>query len=369
MANEPDPAVSPIDSAGPSSRGAPLSLLWATAVVLGALLLLWQFGSTVWRVLIPLATMAAYVAVGRSRARTGLQDFADSVYFMGFLWSVWVLVVGTAFSSHGQPLRADELQSLFGYSLITTGAGMFARNILLQHDADSRSLTEAEDPMEGARRLGRALNHAATHAEAASARLQVALKAFQHDIQASSDAFRSAAQTAGVDGALAVKREMELAGAAISQALRAPLPPAEEIATSLGRLAVTLDETTAVLKDDFSALRRAVTSATSKTGAKWEEASAALVDGAERARDASQMMQAAAGSTAAAVASLASLTQEVLDLTRTIAVMKEDIGSATAAARAHVQVELEHADSAMGDLRVAAEALFQATRELAHRLR
>ena len=60
-------------------------------------------------------------------ARVG--QLADSVYFLGFLWTLWALI--DSFVIH--PLSiAEAVFRAFGYALITTASGMFLRLALLQ---------------------------------------------------------------------------------------------------------------------------------------------------------------------------------------------------------------------------------------------
>lgn len=60
-------------------------------------------------------------------ARIG--QLADSVYFLGFLWTLWALI--DSFVIH-QLSIAEAVFRAFGYALVTTASGMFLRLALLQ---------------------------------------------------------------------------------------------------------------------------------------------------------------------------------------------------------------------------------------------
>ena len=61
------------------------------------------------------------------RARLG--QLADSLYFLGFLWTLWALI--DSFVIHQMSI-AEAVFRAFGYALVTTALGMFLRLLLLQ---------------------------------------------------------------------------------------------------------------------------------------------------------------------------------------------------------------------------------------------
>jgi len=91
------------------------------------------------RMLTPLGAMAMFVAFGLSRSRFSTPRLADSIYFMGFLWTLWALIDVLVFSAQ---LRAQDLYRAFGYALIATASGMFIRLALLQF---YRTIDDQED--------------------------------------------------------------------------------------------------------------------------------------------------------------------------------------------------------------------------------
>ena len=104
---------------------------WMTATVAGAVLVSIISERTPFlRMTGPLVVMALYVSFALSRSRFSTSKVADSVYFMGFLWTLWalidLLIIG------GSKLGAQDLYVAFGYALTATAAGMFCRLSILQ---------------------------------------------------------------------------------------------------------------------------------------------------------------------------------------------------------------------------------------------
>jgi hypothetical protein len=146
-----------------------LALAWMAAAIAGALAIRFLPDAAWWRSLAPLAAMGSYLAFALTRARYSTPRVADSVYFMGFLWTLWALI--SVLLWHPQ-LKAQQLYVAFGYALVTTAAGMFARLSLLQF---YRTLEDQEDQAtdqidDGIRRIAGELE--LTHASLVSLRSQ-----------------------------------------------------------------------------------------------------------------------------------------------------------------------------------------------------
>lgn len=108
-----------------------LALAWITAEILGAIAIAVapeSFGG--WRMVPPLCFMAIYLTFAFTRSRFNTERVADSAYFMGFWWTLWALI--DLLVLHGQDMKAEKLYTTFGYALVTTAAGMFARLAILQ---------------------------------------------------------------------------------------------------------------------------------------------------------------------------------------------------------------------------------------------
>jgi hypothetical protein len=121
------------------AEGAQLPSLWALFALLGAFAVSFTPSSNVTaRLGLPIALMLAYLLIAYKRAsfaatqilRTArIGQLADSLYFLGFLWTLWALIDSLVFK---QKTARDAVFIIFGYALVTTAAGMFLRLLLLQ---------------------------------------------------------------------------------------------------------------------------------------------------------------------------------------------------------------------------------------------
>jgi hypothetical protein len=95
----------------------------------------------------PLLVMAAYIAVGLARKKGDLSDekFADSCYYMGFIFTITSLV----FSLFDLPQIGDRINLIavrFGAAMISTAAGLAVRVYLVSFRQDATdALHIAED--------------------------------------------------------------------------------------------------------------------------------------------------------------------------------------------------------------------------------
>lgn len=92
------------------------------------------------RLAAPVLIMAFYALDGSRHARrekeqapllysARIGQLADSLYFLGFLWTLWALI--DCFVIHQMSI-AHAVFRAFGYALVTTASGMFLRLLLLQ---------------------------------------------------------------------------------------------------------------------------------------------------------------------------------------------------------------------------------------------
>jgi hypothetical protein len=92
------------------------------------------------RLAAPVIIMAIYALDGSRYARrekeqapllyaARIGQLADSLYFLGFLWTLWALI--DCFVIHQMSI-AQAVFRAFGYALVTTASGMFLRLLLLQ---------------------------------------------------------------------------------------------------------------------------------------------------------------------------------------------------------------------------------------------
>ena len=101
-----------------------LPIIWLVVVVIGAIIIssVRQIGLI--RSLLPIFAMIFYCVYGRLITTKNASRFADSIYFMGFLWTLYALIDALIIR---QGAEITDIRTAFGYALITTGAGMFLR--------------------------------------------------------------------------------------------------------------------------------------------------------------------------------------------------------------------------------------------------
>src|SRR4051812_25500926 len=113
-----------------------LGIAWAISVLLGALMISANGSSSPGRLIIPVAILLGYAVFVYNRSTslfaastpafqsTIVAQLADSMYFMGFVWTLWALI--DSFVIHRID-SSDAIFRTFGYALVTTAVGMFCR--------------------------------------------------------------------------------------------------------------------------------------------------------------------------------------------------------------------------------------------------
>jgi hypothetical protein len=188
-----------------------LAVAWMSAAVLGSIAISLVPESTgVIRMLLPLVIMCVYVGFALTRVRFSTPKVADSVYFLGFLWTLWALIdvlVGK------QGLKAAELYVAFGYALTATAAGMFLRLALLQF---FRTIDDQEEE---------AVDSLDVHVAKLTAELQVCQQAAAALTTSAGDALERwhqeflARSTKAVDAVTRMSGDFSSAGASLTGAL------------------------------------------------------------------------------------------------------------------------------------------------------
>ncbi|HEU0140962.1 MAG TPA: hypothetical protein VFQ79_14660 [Bryobacteraceae bacterium] len=120
-------------------EGQKLGFYWAIAAIVGAASISASAAEKPQRLLLPILIMIAYAWAGYRNARFSashpalhsarVAQLADSVYFLGFLWTLWALIDSFVLKSMS---GAQGVFRVFGYALVTTATGMFLRLLLLQ---------------------------------------------------------------------------------------------------------------------------------------------------------------------------------------------------------------------------------------------
>lgn len=111
-----------------------LGTAWLCATLAGVLALVYsamsQFSRT-FTVVVLIVFLVAYAGYGSSLRRKNTIQFADSLYYMGFLWALFALIA--AFVVWPAPkLTVDAVLTTFGYALVTTFCGMLLRILVVQ---------------------------------------------------------------------------------------------------------------------------------------------------------------------------------------------------------------------------------------------
>jgi hypothetical protein len=78
--------------------------------------------------------LVVYAAYGSSLRKKNTAKFADSLYYMGFLWALFALIA-TFVVWPAPKLTADAVLTTFGYALVTTFCGMLLRLLVIQFHA------------------------------------------------------------------------------------------------------------------------------------------------------------------------------------------------------------------------------------------
>jgi chaperonin cofactor prefoldin len=122
-----------------SSHSAPrghirLGAAWLCATLAGVLALVYstisQFSRTS-TMLGLIVLLLAYAAYGYSLRKKNTLQFADSLYYMGFLWALFALIA-TFVLWPAPKLTANSVLTTFGYALVTTFCGMLLRLLIIQ---------------------------------------------------------------------------------------------------------------------------------------------------------------------------------------------------------------------------------------------
>ena len=147
---EDDQESMPSDDSFEQSR-LKVAIAWSCATVAGIGTLAYSSFSewpSVPTMLVLGVLLAAYAGYGYSIEQKDRVQFADSLYYMGFLWGLFALIA--AFVIWPAPkLTADAVLTAFGYALTATFSGMLLRLAMLQfHDTSSDRVMRAHDAID-----------------------------------------------------------------------------------------------------------------------------------------------------------------------------------------------------------------------------
>jgi hypothetical protein len=108
-----------------------LAVIWLACLVSGSVALLLRRAdaiATVEGVLLPCLILLIYFFFGIREKNKNTAKFADSLYFMGFLWTLAALIDAVV----SEEMKVNTVFQAFGYALSTTGLGMALRVAVLQ---------------------------------------------------------------------------------------------------------------------------------------------------------------------------------------------------------------------------------------------
>lgn len=135
MPDPDDPEESGLSSDRSGLQGhVKLGAAWLCATLAGVIALVYstisQFSRTS-TMLGLIVLLVAYAAYGYSLRKKNTLQFADSLYYMGFLWALFALIATFVFWP-APKMTADAVLTTFGYALVTTFCGMFLRLLIIQ---------------------------------------------------------------------------------------------------------------------------------------------------------------------------------------------------------------------------------------------
>ena len=134
-----------------------ISLRIAFLLVLGAgtlgILVGWWMRSVLITLVIPLACITAYLALGIAEDRNNVSNaqFADSLYYLGFLFTLIALTISLMALGFEEGYEISDLVARFGLALMTTVVGLGVRIYLTNfHGTFEDSMANAEAALERA---------------------------------------------------------------------------------------------------------------------------------------------------------------------------------------------------------------------------
>jgi hypothetical protein len=260
-------------------RNKALGVAWVMAALAGAICISLTESIQPSRLLAPVAVMAiygiySYNVLQTMAKRAGLSDaykrnvaaqIADSLYFIGFLWTLWALIDSFLLKTTNEPTAVFRT---FAYALVTTALGMFCRLTILQFRYTA--VDQASSAQETIEELLNKFAVAVGLAENSIVRFRSELVAAQVVIKDASEASRDAllalpatieaVQTAAVSAVQVVSaesiKESRAAITATAAALREELGKA--INGIVGKLTDGLASETKSLKENVADVSRSL---------------------------------------------------------------------------------------------------------------
>lgn len=221
LENQSVPALDGVQA--PSRRARPrrgliahrLGWAWLVFFLMGTVAIVVYRADQPSRMAVPVLLIFLYFLYGLNFRQRSNVKFADSLYFMGFLWTL-VALIDALFSG----LTASTVFKAFGYALITTAAGMFCRILVLQfQETTSDVLAEANEEIDRgvarlAEELGRATDVVARFRTSLEAQIDDQVRALGRSL----DSVRATLVSANAEAAGFIKGRVELSLKALDEA-------------------------------------------------------------------------------------------------------------------------------------------------------
>ena len=128
-----------------------LGTAWLCTTVAGVVVLAYssisQFSPTL-TIVVLVVLLVTYAGYGCFIPKKNIIQFADSVYYMGFLWALFALIA-TFVVWPAPKLTADAVLTTFGYTLAATFCGMLLRLVIIQfQDKHPDRLVHAQETID-----------------------------------------------------------------------------------------------------------------------------------------------------------------------------------------------------------------------------
>lgn len=232
---------------------------WVIAAITGAIVIsTFRNSADGVRLIAPCLVMLVYFGWGWQQDSRNKEKLADSLYFLGFIWTLYALI-DALISGAGQAKDAAALFTTFGYALVTTGLGMFLRMVVIQlaysapeqiedtRDAVAKGLEQFRVNLQEAQNaLVASRNQFTKTSEAWVAVSKDVSTAMRNASMETSEGARAAVERV-VSGLQEVTAAVESCGESSKMASRAVSSVAKRVTASGEKLTETFDQSTSLV--------------------------------------------------------------------------------------------------------------------------
>lgn len=222
-------------------RSSALAFAWTLAAILGAVVITLFANRVGPRLLAPIAVMLGYLYYGYNSPGRNTAKLADSVYFLGFLWTLYALINEFVFR-RGQATDTDSVYRVFGYALVTTASGMFCRLALLQfHETASDQMEQAHDELDvELERLVRQMAASSAHLSDWRVKSLEALKQFDTELTSATKSIPETIRTVHTESAKAISETLNQAVLPLLAEIKEISPLTRKMKTAMANLEKTM---------------------------------------------------------------------------------------------------------------------------------